>query len=121
MAKTYRDRINFYRKNLTWANDPIFCFTKDALRQEVKIKNGGKVFSMASLPKEIKDELTPNRYMWKTNTYRSSQNQRKQIASLKKRYSRIERTRNNRIIDKEIKLFIEETNADIKELNDFFA
>ena len=53
MAKTYRDRINFYGKNLTWANDPIFCFTKDAIRQEVKIKNGGNIEAACAVGKDI--------------------------------------------------------------------
>lgn len=117
MAKTKRDRVNFYNKNLTWANEPTFAKTVDARRQVIKKENGGSVFSLAHLPKDVKDILSPDRYMWREAHGRISQNLRKQSAELKKRHNRIQRARDERIIGKEIKLAIKDFNEDVKEMN----
>lgn len=120
MSKTRRDRVNFYSKSLSWGSDPVFSETTNAHRQEVQSQNGTKIFSEENLPLDVKSKMLPDRYAWKQVMNRSSQNQRKQIATLKKRRSRIERSRNNRIIDKEMKIFVKETIEEVKELNDYF-
>lgn len=119
MSKTRRDRVNFYSKNLSWGSDPVFKGTTNARRQDVQSKNGMKIFSEETLPLDVKNNMLPDRYAWKQVMNRSSQNQRKQIATLKKRRARIERSRNNRIVDKEIKFFVKEVDEEMKELLDY--
>lgn len=123
MSKSRRDRLNYYQKRMTLAFEPILSESGTHLQQIEAIKHGKKIYSNATIPNDVKKEILSNNpysnvYYQNTNV---SPNIRKQISTLKKRHNRIQRARNNRVVNYEINQHIKETHDDIAELQQQLA
>lgn len=117
MSKSYRDRNAYYARNKVIGN--VSIASRSHIRQQVMAEHGRKLYGDHNTPLDVKKAFEEDKYIfYRGNT---SSNLRKQNSYLKRKKSRIERARNNRVVEQELKAIQKESMLDIEEMNKMMA